>query len=227
MHAFVLLVCQSNLVGRGSDGGESNAAAPTGVMDLMLHPPTNNHLTVCAFVVPQTGNYSVAGLAVRRVSANGANSLFKVFNNQKQLISTITATNNNAWASDANIYTLGTLQAGDKIYFAVDNDVDYSYDATEIAWTVTLDITTEVKTNVVYDNLDVYPNPTTGGILNIAWFGDNSVANSIQIYDIQGRLRMNSIVRKNESKVQINIQALPAGVYMLNMNNTARKFVVQ
>ena len=214
-------------VGRGSDGGESNAAAPTGVMDLMLHPPTNNHLTVCAFVVPQTGNYSVAGLAARRVSANGANSLFKVFNNQKQLISTITATNNNAWASDANIYTLGTLQAGDKIYFAVDNDVDYSYDATEIAWTVTLDITTEVKTNVVYDNLDVYPNPTTGGILNIAWFGDNSVANSIQIYDIQGRLRMNSIVRKNESKVQINIQALPAGVYMLNMNNTARKFVVQ
>ncbi|MCX6180336.1 MAG: carbohydrate-binding protein [Bacteroidetes bacterium] len=214
-------------VARGSDANESNTPTPTGAMDLMLHPPSNNHLTVCAFIVPQTGSYSVSGLAARRVSANGASTLFKVFNAQKQLIATITATNNNAWASDANIYTLGTLQAGDKIYFATDNDADFAYDATEISWTVTLDVTTEIKTNVVYDNLDVYPNPATNGILNIDWFGDNSVANSIQIYDVQGRLRMNSIVRKNETKVQINIQALPAGVYMLNMNNTVRKFVVQ
>jgi hypothetical protein len=123
-------------VDRGSDSGETNIPAPMGVRDLQLHPPNNGHLTVAAFKVPDSGSYSVTGLAVRRVDANGYSARLIVFDPQGVQVANL-QTASQAWTYSAATYSLGTLSAGQYICFAVDADGIYDYDATEIAWQVT------------------------------------------------------------------------------------------
>ena len=124
-------------VARGFDGGEANTPAPSGVLDLQLHPPENNHLTVAAFIVPTAGDYSVYDLAVRRVWYEGDVVGYKVFDEDKNLLTHIVASTNQDWVTDSNTYNLGSLQAGDRIYFAVDReDAHYYWDAAEIIWTI-------------------------------------------------------------------------------------------
>jgi len=126
-----------SMVGRGSDTGETNAAAPASVFDLQLHPPNNDHLVVAAFMVPADGNYQVNNLAVRRVDGNPNQTVrYRVFNPQKVQIANLQATSNQAWVTDPNTYTLGQLTSGQYIYFGVARDGTYSWDATEISWTV-------------------------------------------------------------------------------------------
>jgi glucose/arabinose dehydrogenase len=124
-------------VGRGADLNELNAPSPTGVRDLQLHPSDTDRLTVAAFVVPTSGTYSVSNLAVRRVDGNAGQTVrFKVFNPAKTIIANLLA-NSQSWATDAGAYNLGTLAAGTRIYFTIDRDGAYYWDAAEIAWTVT------------------------------------------------------------------------------------------
>jgi hypothetical protein len=124
-------------VARGSDSGEANTPTPLGVFDLQLHPPENDHLTVAAFIVPVAGNYSVYDLAVRRVWWEGSLAGYKVFDDSKSLLTHIVATTDQDWVTDPTTYNLGTLAAGDRIYFAVDReDANYFWDATEIIWTI-------------------------------------------------------------------------------------------
>jgi hypothetical protein len=123
-------------VGRGSDGGEGNTPTPLGVFDLQLHPPDTEHLTVAAFIVPEAGNYSVYDLAVRRVHNEGGPAGYRVFDSAKNLLTHITASTNQDWVTDPATYNLGALQAGDRIYFATDQEVEFGWDATEIIWTI-------------------------------------------------------------------------------------------
>ncbi|MCX6180337.1 MAG: carbohydrate-binding protein [Bacteroidetes bacterium] len=197
-------------VARGSDAGETNAPSPAGAFDLMLHPPSNAHLSVCAFTVPTSGNYVISGLAARRVLSSGGNSLFKVFNSSKQLIATVTATNNRAWVTDANSYSLSNLQAGDKIYFAVDNDIDYSYDATEIAWTISIEIATEIKTSPIVNSLMVYPNPIAD---QFQISGTDNLNLKVQVYDLSGQTILNSAF--NKSNKSFDLSDAPAGIYFV------------
>jgi hypothetical protein len=123
--------------GRGSDSGEANTPTPFGVFDLQLHPPENDHLTVAAFIVPVAGDYSVYDLAVRRVDGSGDLAGYKVFDEDKNPLAYIVATTDQDWVTDPTTYNLGTLAAGDRIYFAVDReDANYYWDATEIIWTI-------------------------------------------------------------------------------------------
>ena len=125
-------------VGRGLDAGETNAPAPGAVFDLQLHPPNNDHLVVAAYKVQENGTYDVRNLAVRRVDGNPNQTVrYRVFNPQSVQIANLQATSNRAWVTDANTYALGQLTAGQYIYFAVARDGTYSWDATEISWTVT------------------------------------------------------------------------------------------
>ncbi len=128
-------------VARGSDSGEGNTPAPSGVFDLQLHAPEeiggNDHLTVAAFIVPVAGDYSVYNLAVRRVDDGGDLAGYRVFDESKSLLTHIVATTDRDWVTDPSTYNLGTLAAGDRIYFAVDReDANYFWDATEIIWTI-------------------------------------------------------------------------------------------
>ena len=123
-------------VGRGADSGEGNAPTPLGVFDLQLHPPENDHLTVAAFIVPEAGSYSVYDLAVRRVHNEGILAGYRVFNSNKNLLTHIVASTDRDWVTDSATYNLGSLQAGDRIYFATDREDNFSWDATEIIWTI-------------------------------------------------------------------------------------------
>lgn len=124
-------------VTRGSDAGESNTPAPTGVSDLQLHPPSNDHSIVAAFKVPADGTYVISNLGVRRVYTGFNNARLRVFNAQKTQLVVLNATNNRAWVTTPSTFTLTNLVAGQYIYFAVDRNGDFYYDATEISWKVT------------------------------------------------------------------------------------------
>ncbi len=124
-------------VNRGSDAGEGNAVAPLTARDLQLHPPGNTHYMVAAFSAPQAGSYSVSGLAVRRVDANGGTVRLRLYGPGKNLLANLQATGNRAWVRSAQAYALGELAAGDTFYFAVDGEDGYGWDATEIDWLVT------------------------------------------------------------------------------------------
>lgn len=120
---------------RGSTPGESNTPEPTDVFDLQMHTPDNDHLTVASFIVPEDGEYTVSDLAVRGVLPWSSGATFKVFDNTKTLISSLTTTGQ-TWVTDETAYDLGALSAGDRIYFAVDRDADFIGDAVEINWSV-------------------------------------------------------------------------------------------
>ena len=149
-------------IGRGSDIGEDGTPAPTGVYDLQLHPPENNRLVVAAFVVPLDGSYSVSNLAARRVHYQGVTVSYKVFDASKTLVSSFQASNNRDWVTDENIYDIGILTAGDRIYFAVDQDGGYGWDATEIAWTITVLPSPDI-------NDDGYVNLTDFAMFSARW----------------------------------------------------------
>jgi len=108
------------------------------VFDLQLHPPNNDHLTVAAFLVPENGNYQISNLAARRVDNNCCQTIrYYLFNALQVQMSNLQASNNQAWVTDPNTYNLGSLTAGQYIYFGVWRDGAWAWDASEISWTVT------------------------------------------------------------------------------------------
>lgn len=123
-------------VRRGEDANEADAPQPLGVYDLQLHPPNNDHNTVAAFVVPVAGTYTLTDLAVRRPHNEGATVSFIVYNPAKTEIANLQAANDQIWVQDPGSYNLGSLKVGDRIYFALNRDGDYGWDATEVAFTI-------------------------------------------------------------------------------------------
>jgi len=215
-------------VNRGSGSGESNTPEPTDVRDLQLHPPETDHLTVAEFLVPFDGVYSVSDLAARRVYKQGEISTYRVFDDSKNQITSLTASNDRAWVKDENKYELGSLSAGDRIYFSVDKgeDDNYYYDATEIAWKVTakgsatgLDDSRDGQ-SMNYFLEQNYPNPFNSDTIiqfNIA----NSDVVTLSIYDVMGQ-RIRTLVDGNlnagnywvswNGKNDIG-NSLPSGIY--------------
>jgi hypothetical protein len=123
-----------SLVARSA--AEANAPLPLGVMDLQLHPPQNDHLVVAAWVAPFAGTYRLTDLGARRRDPEGNSVTYRVFDQNKVLVASLQAVNNTAWNTDTNVYWLGRLTAGDRVYFSVDRDGDFGWDATEVAWTL-------------------------------------------------------------------------------------------
>jgi hypothetical protein len=181
-------------VDRGSDSGESNTPEPSGVRDLQLHPPDNDHLTVASFMAPFDGNYSISDLAVRRVHNQGSIVTYKVFDASKNQIAILTASNDRAWVKDGKIYEVGFLSASDRIYFAVDrgeND-NYYWDATEIAWTVIFDGNAtdleqqEANLSKEFILEQNYPNPFNSNTI-ISFNIPKTESVIIDVYDIKGQ----------------------------------------
>jgi formylglycine-generating enzyme required for sulfatase activity len=125
-------------VGRGADAGEAAVPAPAGVSDLTVHPPQSDRLVVVAFVAPAAGKYAVSGLAARRVSHMGTSARYHVHGPRGRRIASIRATRDRRWVVNPRSHDLGKLAAGDRIYFGVDRDGDNRHDATETAWTITM-----------------------------------------------------------------------------------------
>lgn len=165
-------------VGRGSETGEGNVPAPLGVFDLNLHPPQDDKLTVAAFVAPVAGVYTVSGLAVRRVMTYGVNVEFKVFDSNKALVAQLIATNDQDWQQNPNSFSLGTLAAGDRIYFATDRSDTWAYDFTEVAFTITSSPTVESQSWNSYD-IAIGPNQAEQGAI----IGDQGTKAVVEFYE--------------------------------------------
>ncbi len=215
-------------VDRGSDSGESNTPEPSGVRDLQLHPPDNDHLTVASFMAPFDGNYGISDLAVRRVHNQGSIVTYKVFDASKNQVATLTASNDRAWVTDEKIYELGFLSAGDRIYFGVDrgeND-NYYWDATEIAWTVTFDGKAtgleeqEVNLSKDFTLEQNYPNPFNSNTM-ISFNIPKTESVTINIYDIKGQkicTLLNNKMKAGNHSVKWNGRnnkgnIVPSGIY--------------
>jgi hypothetical protein len=221
-------------IDRGLDSGESNTPEPNGVRDLQLHPPSSDSLTVAAFMVPLNGKYRISDLAVRRVHNQGDIVTYKVFDQSKNQIVTLTASNDRAWVTDEKIYNLGSLSAGDWIYFAVhkgEND-NYYWDATEITWTITkLDPATGIKSGDATKFLPTdfslgqnYPNPLNPSTkINFQLPIDSNVI--VEIFNIQGQ-KIHTLIEgfykagyhdtiwngKNQRQIGV-----PSGIYIARM----------
>lgn len=125
-------------VARGEEPGESNVGAPVGAFDVQMHPPNNDHQTVAAFIVPEAGSYYVNNLSVRRVSNLGGTVEFKVYDsNQLLRWNKVAPAGSQAWVRTGDAINIGFLNAGQRIYFAVERDGDYFYDMTEVSFSVT------------------------------------------------------------------------------------------
>jgi len=68
---------------------------------------------------------------------SGQSIVYMVFSPAKVQLSSLRATSNQAWVIDPGTYNLGQLSAGDYVYFGVNRDGLYSWDATEISWKIT------------------------------------------------------------------------------------------
>jgi hypothetical protein len=228
-----------SIVDRGQDSGENNAPLPLGVRDLQMHPPDNDHLTVAAFVIPFEGDYRVSDLAVRRVHNEGVRVGYKVFNSAEEQISNLEASNDRLWVVDNNLYDLGRLAAGDRIYFAVDrgNNDEFYWDATEVSWTITL--TNGISTDVENDLGETtpkefklnqnYPNPFNPST-KITYSIPKQSRVLLKVYDALGK-EVSEIVDdvKNAGSYEVDfsttggdVSSLSSGVYLYRI--TAGQF---
>lgn len=121
-------------VPQGSDTEEKREQV-SGVFDLQVHPPENDHLIVCTFEAPFSGDYTVSNLGIRRVHDEDSGTELKVFDPDKKLIFTLSGTTR-SWSSHVQAYKLKNIAEGDLIYFAVDNVDGFAYDAVEISWSI-------------------------------------------------------------------------------------------
>lgn len=165
-------------VGRGSDVGEGNAQSPSGVLDLQLHPPQDNKLTVAAFIAPVAGDYSISNLAVRRVSTNGTTVRFRVFNSSKVEVANIQATNNQDWVLGGSAISVGTLAAGDRLYFATDRDSNWEFDFTEVAFTISAGIDAPSEAQ----SWNSYAINTQAGSPQATVVGSGSTSATVELY---------------------------------------------
>ena len=111
---------------------------PVDVFDLVAFPPENYLVT--SFVCPADGLYSVSDLAIRRlavwVSGEDTSVTLRVFGPDMQETANIAGTNEMNWVFDTGEYSLGILDAGERIAFALDMDISASGDITRFAWTL-------------------------------------------------------------------------------------------
>lgn len=87
----------------------------------------------------------------------------------------------------------------------------------------TIYITQEGTPLVESPSLTLYPNPCTDHLYVET---DFSSAQSIEVYDLQGRV----VLRQESPSAQcstLNVSALPAGTYLLRVDNYVRRFVKQ
>jgi len=215
-------------VKRGDDINETLAPDPLYVIDLQMFPPENEHSIVMAFIAPLSGEYSINKLACRRVSDEGGIASYSVFNNNAEFQNSLTATNEQSWMVDDDSIHLGTVSAGENIYFAVHKNDTNDFDATEIAWRINyfpLDII--AIENVLADgNIDLYPNPSNN-LITISGI-DIQQYKTIKILDITGKL-IQEISIQNISCI-ISTFNFPAGLYIAKLegkvNYMEKKFVV-
>ena len=87
-----------------------------------------------------------------------------------------------------------------------------------------------VSMNEKARGFDIYPNPISGNEINIVFTGDVNGKATIRVYDINGRLRINTQQMANSNNLQLKHNLSP-GMYIINItvNNKeeSRKIIIE
>ncbi|WP_276372712.1 T9SS type A sorting domain-containing protein [Chryseolinea sp. H1M3-3] len=221
-----------SIVGRGLESGEGNVPQPPNVFDLQLHPPSNAKSTVCAFIAPWDGTYTISGLGVRRVSSEAGTARYRAFSPAAQPLASLVATPDQDWVLDNNSYSLGTLTAGQKIYFAVDRDGVYYFDFTEVAWKITytssngnamgrIVTNTPPATEVVGENEEevvLFPNRVKHEI-HLSGLRNST---EVVLYDMTGRQVDKRTLPDPNGTADLDATALRSGMYYMIIRTDGR-----
>jgi|GEM_PF-6931363 len=124
---------------------ESDPPQPTGVYDIKMHAPKNDHSTVMAFIVPVKGDYTISDLAFRRdnewlAGEDPQKSVrFRIFDHNQRLLCDkqyVSQQYKGPWKILSETFELSGLQKGDRIYFTLNSDGDWGWDKTDVTWTI-------------------------------------------------------------------------------------------
>jgi len=210
-------------VPQGSDTKEHKERVP-GVFDLQLHPPNNEHLVVCSFEAPFSGNYTISDLGIRRVEDENSGTELKLFDTDKNLISKLSGTSK-TWNYDLHTHPLKNLDQGDLIYFAVDNIDGFAYDAVEISWNIRFDGpgTGYANSNDIQD-IQIYPNPSAG-LMHLTFVSTLiNVDPTLYIKDLMGR-EIDAIDLKSQDLI-LDLTHFPAGIYFLQYGGVSKRIII-
>jgi PKD repeat protein len=211
-------------VPQGDDTDESKEQFP-GVLDLQMHPPNDEHLIVCAFEAPFSGNYIVSNLGIRRVYDEGSGTALKLFGPDKKLLATLSGTSR-SWNYDVKTYTMRNVAKGDLIYFAVDNVDGFAFDAVEILWNIRFD---GLKTGFNHpgksQDMHIYPNPSTG--LVRLTFARASVGNNstLHIRYITGK-KIDTYNLRSQN-LTLDLTHFPTGIYLLQYGAVFKRIIIR
>jgi hypothetical protein len=210
-------------VPQGQDTNEHKGRFP-GVIDLQMHPPENEHLVVCSFEVPFSGNYTISNLGIRRVYDEDSGTELKLFDPDKELISSVSGTSR-SWRYNVHILQLKNLTKGELIYFAVDNVDGFAYDAVEVSWSIRFDGPSAVNnTSIDKQSIQIYPNPSTG-FINLSFETEILDKDStLYIIDVTGR--QIDTFDLNQQQLSLDLSYYPAGIYFLQYGVVSKMLVI-
>ena len=96
------------------------------------------------------------------------------------------------------------------------------FNATKVGTlTITLESVLSISDNDFKSGINVSPNPSKG-IVSINNSSTESI-NNIQVFDVIGKLVKTSVVKSGNSKIELNLQELNSGIYLIKVNSTEGK----
>lgn len=210
-------------VSQGQDADEHRGRFP-GVLDLQMHPPENEHMVVCSFEVPFSGDYTISNLGIRRVYNEDSGTELKLFDPDKELISSVSGTSR-SWKYNVHILQLKNLAKGELIYFAVDNVDGFAYDAVEISWSIRFDGPSAVNnTSVNIQGIHIYPIPSNG-LIHLTF--EKELINmdfTFYIKDIMGR-QIDAFYFEGHN-LTLDLTHHPSGIYFLCYGDVSKRFII-
>lgn len=110
-----------------------------------------------------------------------------------------------------------------RMRFSFFSDISGNYDGIAVD-----DI--EVFDKLLYPNtelISISPNPTTDGIISIAWSGNNTTTLQVVMRDVSGRevYRTTASAAQNYNRTTIQTPKFKAGVYFMNIDVSGRRYV--
>ena len=181
--------------------------------NINVNPNENITYNVTAFINNCSSNDDVMVSVVESISAYAGEDVLNICIGNSVTL-TASGGNNYLWNTgettqsiivypelEEEIYTV-TVSNG--ISFETDDVSVFTYDCSE--------------TETIFDNIQVYPNPTRN-IANIKITGFNN-SSSFQLYDIHGRLLKNQPIEHIENQpvlITLDLSAYPNGMYILKI----------
>lgn len=159
------------------------------------------------------------------------------FNNELVTVQAIASQSNNIfvgtlgkgilYSSDYTKFDYRNKGLKSKYIFNLFMEGDYLYAGTSggVYKSKYSDLITDVTEGAfLSDIISLYPNPARSDI-NIRLGEDNISEKPVAVYDIQGNKVIEGLIISGNSSLKINLDALPTGMYFININNKIKSFI--